>query len=162
MEASVTPIWAHLGPLLGRPGAQKCNMYEGVLLFLRIHFYLLEISNVIPRGPQEALKRSQEEPKRGPQGPKRGPRRPQDGPKRALRSSKTAQVASQGLPVMFMTALAAQRHPQEDPRTPRTPPKHSPTGTQERSKMAPGRAQDGSKTFQGGPSRVPDDARASP
>ena len=103
-------------------------------MFLRIHFYLLEISNVIPRGPQEALKRSQEEPKRGPQGPKRDPRRPQDGPKRALRSSETAQVASRGLPIMFMTALAVQRNPQEDPRTPPDPPKDSATGPKRASK----------------------------
>ena len=137
----MSPSWAHLGALLGVLGAHKCNAYEGFLMFLRIHFYLLQMPKMIPSGPQEGVKRTPKEPKRGPQASKRGQRRPQNGPKTTLRQLQDGPNGvpgppsrCQGVPVMFMTAVAAQRSPQEGPRTPPDPRKDLPMGPKRASK----------------------------
>ena len=113
-------------------------------MFLHIHFYLLKMPKKIPRRPQEDLKRPQDEPKGGPLGPKRGPRLPQDGPKTTLRCPQDSPSPvpgppsrCQGLPLMFMTAVAAQNSPPEGLRIPPDPPQGPTHGAQEGFKRAP-------------------------
>ena len=106
LEAKLTPAWAHLGFLLRRPGAQKCNTYLGFSMFSCARFHVCKMPKVIPREPQEGFKRPREVTKGGPQGTKMGPRPPQDGPKTALRRPK----------MDFKPAEYGPKRPQDAPR----------------------------------------------
>ena len=133
LDPNLGSSWAPLGT----PRGPKMQYVLRFLMFLRILFYALQMPKMIPREPQEGLKRPQEEPKGGPQGPKRGPRPPQDGPNTALRRLQDGPSRVPEPPLMFMTAVAAQRNSQEGPGTSPDPPQGPSQGAREGFKRIP-------------------------
>ena len=89
----MTPIWTHLGPVLGLPGAPKCNKYDVFYVFADSRLSTEDAQydpKRAPRVPQEASREAQERPTGAQEEPKTAPGRPQDG-------SKMAQIAFQDL-----------------------------------------------------------------
>ena len=101
-------------------------------MFLPIHFYLLEMPKMIPRGRQEAPKGAQDRPTGVQEGPKTVPGRPQDSSKTAPRRPKSrprAPFTMLGPPSDVYDGSGCSKKPSRGSQdTPKHPPRTSPRG----------------------------------